>query len=122
VHELRPVERFEVQQQVELAAVVAPMVYPTERHDAVGVVAAAQRARYQVGRVDRTATADEAAQACNLGPLRSDAGLKGRRRSGLRRSSRAERRRLVRRLGGLVRRSGALRRRTPGPGEFHQGA
>jgi len=35
------VARLEIRQEVELGAVVAPVVDATERHDAVGVVAAA---------------------------------------------------------------------------------
>jgi hypothetical protein len=69
--------RLEMRQQVELPAVVAPMVHPAERHDAVGVVAAAQRARHQVGRDDRALATDDAPLAGDPGAL-----LVGRRADG----------------------------------------
>jgi hypothetical protein len=61
---------LEVHQQVELAAVVHPMVDAAERHHTVRVVAAAERARHQVGRIHRALAADEAALAGDLGALR----------------------------------------------------
>ena len=51
VRQLGAVARLEVWQQVKPAKVVQPVMNPAERHDAVGRVAAAQRARHKVGRV-----------------------------------------------------------------------
>jgi hypothetical protein len=52
--------RLEVGQQIELAAVVAAVMDAAERHDAVRLVAAAERARHQVGRVDRPLSTHQA--------------------------------------------------------------
>ena len=63
--ELTAVARLEVGQQVEVPVVEGPVAAkPTQRHDAVGVLAAAARARGDVGRVDAVAgAADEAGTA-----------------------------------------------------------
>jgi hypothetical protein len=90
VLKLRPEARLEKGQQVELAPVVGPVVAAAERHYAVGVVAAAQRARHQVGRVDRALPADDAALAGDLGALLLRRLAERDRRSGVRRISRAE--------------------------------
>jgi hypothetical protein len=66
VSELRSVAGLEVRQQVELAAVVATVAWSAERHHTIGVVAAAERARQEVGRVDRPAGAHEAPLAEDL--------------------------------------------------------
>jgi recombinase len=59
-----------MRQQIELAAIVGAVALATERHDAIGLVAAAERARHQMRRVDGAAQADEAARAGHLGSLR----------------------------------------------------
>jgi hypothetical protein len=61
--------RLEVAQQVQLPAVVAAVMLTAERHNAVRVVVAAERARHQVGRVDWTLAADDAALTGDLGAL-----------------------------------------------------
>jgi hypothetical protein len=45
--------RLEIGHEVEATAIVGAVVQPAQRHDAVGVVAPAQRARDHVRRVDR---------------------------------------------------------------------
>ena len=91
-----------------------PVVDPAERHDAVGLVAAAERARHQVRRVDRPAAADEAALSGHLGCAAPPTpGSQMTRRSGVRRRSRAERRSggaTLERLGAPQRRPSAARR------------
>jgi hypothetical protein len=69
VLQLRTEARLEVGQQVELPAVVAAVVDAAKGHDTVGLVAATERARHQVGRVDRTLAAYEAGLAGDLGAL-----------------------------------------------------
>jgi hypothetical protein len=69
VSKLHPKARLDIWQQVELAAVVATVARAAERHHAVGVIAAPERARHQVGRVDRSAGADEAGLPKDLCPL-----------------------------------------------------
>jgi hypothetical protein len=51
---------LELWEQVELAAVVAAVVRPAHRDAEVGVVAAAERARHEVRRIDWALGADEA--------------------------------------------------------------
>ena len=46
---LGPPARLQVRQQLEPPGVIRPVVHPAQRHDAVGVIAAAERARRQVG-------------------------------------------------------------------------
>jgi hypothetical protein len=58
--ELGATARLELGEQVELSAVVQPVVRPAQRDAAVGVVAAAERARHEMCRVDRPLAADEA--------------------------------------------------------------
>src|SRR5215207_3697755 len=67
--ELRSEAWLEVWQQVQLAAVVAAVASPAERHDTFSLVAAAERARHQVHRVDRPPAADETSLACDPRPL-----------------------------------------------------
>jgi hypothetical protein len=45
VREFGPVARLEVRQQVELAAIVGAVAHSSERHDAVRLIAAAERQR-----------------------------------------------------------------------------
>ena len=52
VCKLAPPSGLKLGQQVEPAVVECTVAAPTERHDAVRVVAPAARARRQVGRVD----------------------------------------------------------------------
>jgi hypothetical protein len=63
VADLRPAGRLKVWQQVELAAVIGAMVWATERDDALGVVAATQRARLKVCRIDGTHAGHQTAKA-----------------------------------------------------------
>jgi hypothetical protein len=70
VRKLGAVARLEVRQQVELAAVVCPVTAAIERNDAVRLVAAAERARNQVGRVNGPPAADDAGLPGDLGALR----------------------------------------------------
>ena len=70
VLQLRTSARLEIGQQVVLATVVAPVVLAAERHNAVGVVAAAERARHHVGRVHRPLATHQACQVGNLVALR----------------------------------------------------
>jgi hypothetical protein len=58
--ELGAIAGLELGEQVELAAVVAPVVRPTQRDATVGVVAAPGRARHEMRRIDRPPAADEA--------------------------------------------------------------
>jgi hypothetical protein len=69
VGKLGPAGRLEVRQQVKLAAVIRAVAASAERHHAIGLVAAAERARHQVRRVDRPAAAHKAPLAGHLGPL-----------------------------------------------------
>lgn len=62
-------QRLKTRQQLELALVVEAVVGPAERHHAVRLVAATERARHQVGRVDRAPAADKTTQAGDLEPL-----------------------------------------------------
>jgi hypothetical protein len=52
VGDLLAPEGFEVRQKVELAAVIGAVVLAAQRHDTVRLIAAAERARDQVGGVD----------------------------------------------------------------------
>jgi hypothetical protein len=58
MRQLRSAAGFDVGQQVELAAVVEPVVHSTERKAALRVVAAAERPGNQVRRVDQALAAD----------------------------------------------------------------
>jgi hypothetical protein len=58
MRQLAPEARLERRKQIELATVVETVVRTAERHDAVGVVAASQRTRHHVCRVDWAGTAD----------------------------------------------------------------
>lgn len=58
--ELPAVARLEVGQQVQLAAVVAAMAAAVERNNAVRLIAAAERSRHEMRRIDRPLAADEA--------------------------------------------------------------
>ena len=70
MRELDAEHGFEVGQEVQLAAVVGAVMLSAERGDAVGVVAAAQRAGDQVCRIDaRRLVADDATLAGDLGAL-----------------------------------------------------
>ena len=60
VRELGAEAGLDVRQQVERAAVVATVARAAERNHAVGVIAAAERARHEMRRVDRPLAADEA--------------------------------------------------------------
>ena len=69
VRQLAAVARLEVWEQVELAAVVGAVAAAVQRNDAVRLVAAAERARHQVGGIDRPRAADEALPSGDLGAL-----------------------------------------------------
>ena len=69
VRQLHAPYRLEVREQVEVAAVVRPVVRAAERSDTIWCIAAAQRSRDQVRRVDREAAAQQARLAGHLGPL-----------------------------------------------------
>ena len=56
--------------EVEAVLVVGAMARAAERHDAVGVVAAAVLARYDVRGIDGPAAADQAVAPADLRPLR----------------------------------------------------
>jgi hypothetical protein len=62
VADLGAVVRFEVRQQVHVTAAVGAVVDAAKRHDARRVVAPAERARDQVGRVDGTPSAADDAR------------------------------------------------------------
>ena len=62
--------RLEVRQQVELAAVVAAVVQAAKRHDAVRCVAAAERARHRVRRIDSTRGQTRQGWPATFAPLR----------------------------------------------------
>jgi hypothetical protein len=68
--QLLAVARLEVREQVELATVVGAVAAAVQRHDVVGVVAAAQRARHHVRRLGRPSAADKAGVSRDLVPLR----------------------------------------------------
>jgi hypothetical protein len=70
MRQLGAVARLESRQQVELSAVIRPVVGAAERHDTVGLVATAEGARDQVGRVHRALAAHDASLATYLGALR----------------------------------------------------
>ena len=69
VRQLDPMARLEVGKQVKLAPVVGAMAAAVQSDDAVRIITAAERARHQVGRVDRTPTTDEAGLPGDLLPL-----------------------------------------------------
>jgi len=67
VSELPPPTRLEVWQQVESPVVERAVAAPTQRHDTLGVVAAAAGARHKVGRIDGArVAADNAAASVHL--------------------------------------------------------
>jgi hypothetical protein len=66
VGELRTVSGLEVGQEAEPVLVEGPVAGPAERHHAVGLVAAAERARDEVRRVARHPPADGTAGAGDL--------------------------------------------------------
>lgn len=79
--DLRPPCRLEIRQEIELATVVGAVVPAAQGDDAVGLVAPAERPRYEVGRVDGAAgAADETGEA---GDLEALSGRGGRRRGRL---------------------------------------
>jgi hypothetical protein len=70
MRELGAEHGFEMGQEVQLAAVVGAVMLSAERDDAVGLVAAAQRAGNQVRRIDaRRLAADDAPLALDLDAL-----------------------------------------------------
>ena len=119
MRQLAPEARLERREQVELAAVIHTVMTTTQRHDAVGVVAAAQRARHQVGRVDRPGAAYQGTHAPTLSRWAREAGLKAERRNGLLRRSGAERRSAALGWSRLRLRSGPLRRIADPPQRDH---
>jgi hypothetical protein len=66
VRQLGSVARLEVREQVEFAAIVGAVAAAIQRNDALRSVAAAERARHQVRRVDGPPAADEAMLAGDL--------------------------------------------------------
>ena len=71
MRDLGPPLRLEVGQQLEPPGVVGAVVHPAQRHDAVGVIAAAERARRQVrGRDALGLQAHDAGAADDLLALR----------------------------------------------------
>jgi hypothetical protein len=56
----RPIAGLELRQQVEPSVVVGAVAAPAECHHAIGMVAAAERARHQLRPVDRSPTAGQA--------------------------------------------------------------
>jgi hypothetical protein len=110
VREVAPEAGLERGEQIQLAAVVATVVRTAERHDTVRVLAASERARHQVRRVDRPSAAYQAGQLSNLVALRRRGRLIRARRKGVLRGGGAERRRAPRRASGARWRSSRLRR------------
>lgn len=78
VRQLLAVARLEVGEQVELAAVVRAVAAAVQRNDTLGQIAATERARHQMGGVDRPPVADEARLSGDLGPLRLGGRANGR--------------------------------------------
>jgi hypothetical protein len=57
---LAAVAGLELRKMVQLAVVVEPMMTPTKRDATVGLIAAAERARHEMRRIDWPLAADEA--------------------------------------------------------------
>jgi hypothetical protein len=70
VRELCSMAGFEVRQQVQLAAVVEPVVRSTEGDTALRLVAATKRPRHEMRGVDRLLATHEAHLAGDLRSLR----------------------------------------------------
>ena len=137
VRDLRSPARLEERQQLEPSGVIRAVVQPAQRHDAVGVIAATERARDEVrGRdpfglhTDDAGAADdllplgaEAANGARASPGRAVSERSGTRRSAVVRLGAAPRSSGVHRVGAAVRRSrpwrinvSALTRRRRGRG------